>query len=256
MKYIYSCQTDIGSVRHTNQDSLIVKSVNNHGQTALLAAVCDGVGGLSRGEVASRKAADMLATWADYELPQILPQRNFEKILRYRFWQLLSDINREVFFSNRRSGISSGTTLTALLLWNYHYLIGHVGDSRIYSITVGRICQLTPDHSWVAQEVEAGRMTKEQALMDSRQNVILKCIGANAEVEPYLETGNVNEPSVMILCTDGFWHHVEDGEWQEYFSPLRITDESVLSGNLYNLVAQVKNRGEKDNITAIAIKIF
>lgn len=256
MKYIYSCQTDIGTVRNTNQDSLLVKSINHHGRMALLSAVCDGVGGLSRGEAASRKTADMLAAWADYELPQILLQGNFEKVLRYRFCQLISDINREVFFGNQRSGISSGTTLTALLLWDYHYLIGHVGDSRIYSITAAQTCQLTQDHSWVAQEVEAGRMTKEQALMDSRQNVILKCIGADAEVEPYLKTGTVYEPAVLILCTDGFWHHVKDGEWQEYFSPLRITNESVLSGNLYKIVQQVKYRGETDNITAIAIEIF
>lgn len=256
MKYIYSCQTDIGTVRNTNQDSLLVKSINHHSQMVLLAAVCDGVGGLSKGEAASRKAADMLAAWADFELPQILPQKNFEKILRYRFCQIISDINREVFFCNQRSGISSGTTLTALLLWDYHYLIGHVGDSRIYSITAGQTCQLTPDHSWVAQEVEAGRMTKEQALMDPRQNVILKCIGANAEVQPYLETGDIHEPAVMLLCTDGFWHHVKDKEWREYFSPLRITGENALSENLFNIVEQVKYRGETDNITAIAIQVF
>lgn len=256
MKYIYSCQTDIGTTRNTNQDSLIVKSISNQGHTALLAAVCDGVGGLSQGEAASRRVADMMATWADYELPQILVQTNVEKVLKHRFRQLILDINRELYYGNQRTGISSGTTLTAILLWNYRYLIGHVGDSRIYSITASQAWQITPDHSWVAREVEAGRMTKEQALVDSRQNVILRCIGVNVDVEPYMKIGSIEEPVVMVLCTDGFWHHVEEKEWRLYFSPTQVTGERVIGAHLYHMVEQVKYRGEKDNITAIVIRIF
>lgn len=255
MKFIYSCQTDAGMVREKNQDALVVKSLNIRNHTVLLAAVCDGVGGLSQGELTSRKAAEMLSVWFDYELPQIMNQPQEEEILHYRFRQLMADINKEVYYSNCRCGVSSATTLTALLVWDYQYLIAHVGDSRIYRIGQ-RAVQLTRDHSWVAQEVAMGRMTMGEAERDSRQNVILKCIGAEPDVEPDIFEGSVRERSVFILCTDGFWHHVKPEEWVQWFAPAAIRKEGSLGENLYHIVNEVKQRGESDNITAIAIYIF
>lgn len=255
MKYMYACQTDIGISRSSNQDSLIVKTVKNDGNTALLAAVCDGVGGLSKGEVTSRRVAKMLGAWTDYELPGLLGQDKTGEILRRRFRQQLMEINKEIFYSNKRSGIASGTTLTALVLWNYRYLLGHVGDSRAYAIT-RRVCQLTTDHSWVAQEVAAGRMTAEEARKSTKKNVILKCIGADETLEPQVKEGKVCEDTVFLLCTDGFWHHIADEEWLQFFSPERIAGEGILGANLYHLSSQVKCRGESDNITAAAVKVF
>ena len=74
MRFIYCCQTDTGTERKNNQDSLVVKSRVTREHTVVLAAVCDGVGGLACGDMASRKAADMLSNWFDYELPQIMVQ--------------------------------------------------------------------------------------------------------------------------------------------------------------------------------------
>lgn len=255
------------------------------GQKALLAAVCDGVGGLSRGERASRRAAERLAEWAAEELPALLSREKEGEggLLRRRFWLLIQEINAGIFAGNKRSGVSSGTTLSALLLWNGRYLIGHVGDSRIYA--VGRQTnQLTEDHSWVAREVSAGRMTPEQAKNSAKQNVILRCVGAEETVEVQLREGELEEPTVFILCTDGFWHHIREEEWTEYFSPLRImgrrsipqgqndagkngmgqyerkeewneaaSAEKMLGEGLFCLTEEVKARGETDNITAIAI---
>ncbi|MCI8576106.1 MAG: serine/threonine-protein phosphatase [Lachnospiraceae bacterium] len=255
MRYIYSCQTDVGAVRENNQDSLVVKSLNLGKHMVVFAAVCDGVGGLSHGERASRTSVEMLSSWFDYELPQILEQSPAEPVLRYRFRQLLSEINREIYNGNLRSGVSSATTLTALLLWDYHYLAGHVGDSRIYKIDYD-VQQLTRDHSWVAQEVAMGRMTAHQAAIDTRQNIILKCMGAEPEVEPDVFEGRIREKTVFVLCTDGFWHHVDAREWIRQFSPAVIKEEKHLAENLYFMAEQVKQRGESDNITAIAIDVF
>lgn len=255
MKYIYSCQTDIGAVREENQDSLLVKSMKAGDHVAVLAAVCDGVGGLKCGEIASRKATELLASWFDYEIPQIFKQPQPERLMQWRFRQLLSDINREIYCENCRIGISSATTLTAILLWDYQYLIGHVGDSRIYRIDHA-VMQMTRDHSWVSEQVKAGMMTLEQASVDSRQNIILKCMGGEPEVESDILTGYVREASVFVLCTDGFWHHVQNEEWNQYFSPLVITGQNKMSENLYDLAEKVKVRGENDNITAIAIEVY
>lgn len=255
MRFIYSCQTDVGAVRKENQDSLVVKSLNTGDHMVLFAAVCDGVGGLKQGELTSRKAAEMLSAWFDYELPQIMKQPQVEEILRYRFRQLIADVNKEIYYTNCRSGISSATTLSALLLWDYHYLIAHVGDSRIYGINRQAV-QLTQDHSWVAQEVAMGHMSPEEASRDSRKNVILKCIGMEPDVAADILEGAVSEPTVFILCTDGFWHHVRWDEWGRLFSPGVVFQEKTLAENLYYIADQVKRRGESDNITAIAIDVF
>lgn len=255
MRFIYSCQTDVGAIRKENQDSLVVKSLNTCDHVVLFAAVCDGVGGLNQGEITSRRAAEILSDWFDYELPQIMRQPQLEEVLHYRFRQLISDLNREIYYSNYRSGISSATTLSAILLWDYHYLIGHVGDSRIYEINRQAV-QLTQDHSWVAQEVAKGHMSLEEASQDSRQNVIIKCIGMEPDVNADFLDGKICEPTVILLCTDGFWHHVAWNEWERWFSPIAVHNEKQLTENLYYIADQVKCRGESDNITAIAIHVF
>lgn len=255
MKFIYSCQTDVGTVRENNQDSLIVKSLNIKNRTMLLAAVCDGVGGLSQGERCSRRAAELLSAWFDYELPQIMEQPQAEEVLRYRFRQVIVDINKEIYFQNCRNGVSGGTTLTALLLWDYRYMIAHVGDSRVYAIGSQAVC-LTKDHSWVAQEIAMGRLTPEEAAVHPKLNVILRCIGADSDVEVDMVNGVIQEPTVFVLCTDGFWHYVGVNEWLAYFSPYVIHQDNVLADRLYYMANQVKQRGESDNITSIAIKVF
>lgn len=255
MKFMYSCQTDVGAVRERNEDSLIVRNLNVKNHTILLAAVCDGVGGLNKGEWCSRYAAEVLKSWLSYEFLQILEQPQMEEVLRYRFRQLITRINKEIYAQNCRNGISGGTTLTILLLWDYHYIIGHVGDSRIYEIQRSAVC-LTQDHSWVAQEVAMNRMTPQEAVVHPKRNVILRCIGAGPEVEADLKYGVIQEPTVFVLCTDGFWHYVGAQEWSQYFSPDVIQRESILAERLYHMANQVKQRGESDNITAIAIKVF
>ncbi len=254
MKFFYSCRTDIGVSRESNQDSLLVKTARANGHTVLMAAVCDGVGGLSRGERTSRRAAELLASWFEFEVVQIMGQPRPEDILRYRFRQRLMDINREIYSNNVRSGISSATTLTALILWDYRFLVGHLGDSRLYRIDK-RTVLLTSDHSWVANEVAMGRMTPAQAMRDKRQNIILKCIGGKAQAEPDILEGKLEEDAVFVLCTDGFWHHVSQEEWGRWFSPSVISGETALSDNLYRVTELVKRRGESDNITAIAIDV-
>lgn len=257
MKFIYSCQTDKGDVRQSNQDALLVKSVCAGNDTALLAVVCDGVGGLSQGERASRKAVEMFAEWANYEWAQILKLEEKDEVLEYRFRQLIKNINRELFQFSHENGISLGTTMSAILIWEYQFLVGHVGDSRIYRIMgEDNVTQLTEDHSWVAQEVKAGRLTLEEARNHPHQNWILKCLGVDVEISPQIKWGEIEKDSVIILCTDGFWHQVNKEEWCQYFSPNDIDTTDSLKAKMSSLLNQVRQRGETDNITAVAIKVF
>lgn len=255
MKYFYSCHTDIGTVREVNQDSLVIKSLNQPGHSLLLAAVCDGVGGLSQGEVASRRTAELVSCWFDFELPQILGNGREEETFLNRLRQLVLDINQEIYIHGQTYGVSNGTTLTLLLLWNYRFFIAHVGDSRIYEIGQ-QVYQMTPDHTWVAREVALGHMTREQARHDARQNIVLQCIGGDREVEPWICSGWIQGNVSYLLCTDGFWHCLDDEEFLRSLSPSRLLNETVIGKNLLYMTEQVKRRGETDNITAIAIHVY
>lgn len=255
MKFTYSCQTDIGTTRTVNQDSLLVKYACIENRNVLLSAVCDGVGGLSQGEAVSRKTAELLDSWFNYELPQIMREGMRDDLILYRCRELISDINKEVYYWNQRRGESGGTTLSMFLAWDYHYLIGHVGDSRIFEI--GRDSrQLTKDHSWVALQVDMGYMTEEEAEADSRQNVILRCIGTAPEVEADFIRGEIHSPAVYVLCTDGFWHHNPLKELELCFPMDAMVYEEQLKQILYGRINRVKECGETDNITAVAIAIY
>ncbi len=254
MDFIYSCHTDIGTAREVNQDSLVIKSATHGAHRFLLAAVCDGVGGLSRGEATSRKTAEMVSEWFDYELPQIADKLD-EALVSCRCRLLINEINREVYYEALRRRDASGSTLSMLLAWDYHYLVCHVGDSRVYEIT-GTQRVLTTDHSWVAREMGLGHITPQEAANHPRKNVILKCIGAKEEIQPDLFGGRISGPTMFVLCTDGFWHYIRAGEWVQYLSPASVRDEGELGRRLYYLTEQVKVRGETDNITAVAIAVY
>ena len=253
MKYHYLYRTDKGCVRVSNQDSFIVKSIKVGDKMALLAAVCDGVGGLECGDKTSRKAVELLGKWADYELVQILSQTDYAELMPRRFGQMIQAVNKEIYYENLSLGRLSGTTLTAIVIYGSYYIMGHVGDSRIYKID-DAVHQLTTDHSWISQEVAAGRITQEEAEHDLRRNVILQCIGVDAEVCPELKSGTIVADCLFVLCTDGFWHQLKKEEWMKYFSRQK-NSQTGLEQNLKYLFELVKKRGEEDNLTAVVIGV-
>ena len=132
MNFFYSYQTDRGMVRASNQDSLMVKVIQSAGGQAFLAAVCDGVGGLTHGELTSRKTVEMLGRWAEYELPGLLADVVDGKVLKKRLQHLIQDINREIYFDNRyEEDIFPGSIKNNT--FNYLYSINFVdGQANLY----------------------------------------------------------------------------------------------------------------------------
>lgn len=254
MQYLYSCHTDTGIRRKINQDAYVVKAAKIGGEVFLLAAVCDGVGGFSCGEKASGEVILSFADWFDYELPQVSnAEEDCDTVILHRWKQLVDMLNRKLDNYGRRQNIRLATTATIVLFaWNKYYVC-HVGDCRFYAIN-SEVRQITRDHSLVEQEVEAGRLTLEQAERDSRQNIILQCIGAMEEVTPDLLIGRVESDTTYLLCSDGFRHRVRKEELKEGFFPDILDGPDRMKEQQIRLTELVKNRGEKDNITVITIK--
>ncbi len=255
MSYLFSLHTDVGIRKDTNQDSLCLKQAQTDKGDILLAIVCDGMGGLEKGEVASATLIKVFSEWFETELPYLLAKDNSYEEIRYRWDRIIKEQNQIIGEYGRKHHIALGTTISALLiLEDGKYLIGHVGDSRVYKITEDNIEVITFDQTVVANEVKHGRLTPEQAERDSRRNVLLQCIGASKIVEPDFIAGQVNANECYMLCSDGFRHVVTADEIKEAFAPSNNLDETQMHKNIVKLIELNKEREETDNISAILIK--
>ncbi len=253
MEIIASYDTNAGLVKTMNQDSLSVKVVNSPQGSIVFALVCDGMGGLEHGELASKEAILTLNQWFQNRFAKLVAGNCVTEEILYQQWQEeITKVNERLLAYADVQGVSMGTTLTALLLYKGNYYVCHVGDSRVYKIA-DRIIQVTEDHTLVAKEVELGYLTKEQALVDPRRSVLLQCVGASEEVIPQFEQGCIPEKVTFILSSDGFVHMLTEEEIYQYFRPDVIKDKEQLTSVCKETTQLVMERGERDNITVIAI---
>ena len=255
MNYKIAVHTDIGIKKETNQDSCCVKEAKTDKGTILFAILCDGMGGLAKGEVASASLIKRFENWFEKELPLTLSENDVIDAVKFTWDRIIKEQNQEIAAYGNTLRIQLGTTVTAILiLENNDYIVVHVGDSRLYRITDTEIEVLTEDQTLVANEVKLGHLTPEQAEADPRRNVLLQCVGASRIVEPAFISGKVFVNECFMLCSDGFRHVVTANEISTKFAPSNNDDEDVMKSNIVELVELNKTRGEADNISAILIK--
>lgn len=219
-----------------------------------MAVLCDGMGGLSYGEVASATVVRRFAQWFEQELPAKLRGLSCE-VVKKEWVSLVQQLNEKLWVYGKKNDVQLGTTVTAIFILEYgNYVIIHVGDSRAYRITKNNIEQLTEDQSLVAREVKKGNITKEQAAVDSRKNILLQCIGVSKNVEPECIEGNAISGEIILLCTDGFRHKLTEEELLGKINGSITETEAEIQQALAMLVNENEERGETDNISAIMIK--
>lgn len=255
MKYNIALQTDVGIKKETNQDSCCIKTAATSKGSVLLAVVCDGMGGLSKGEVASATLIKTFSDWFEQELPEILGKENPLDEIKYRWNRIIKQQNQNIAAYGKSLNLQLGSTITALLiLENNRYIICHVGDSRAYRITDAQVTVLTEDQTVVAREVKQGKLTPEAAEKDPRRNVLLQCVGASRVVEPVFYYGTASPNVCYMLCSDGFRHMITNAEILSTLSPQNNRDEKAMNQHITDLIELNKFRHENDNITALLIK--
>lgn len=233
-------RTDVGIIRSGNEDNFLMAP--DEGQFI----VADGMGGHAAGEVASEMAVRIMGQ----ELNGAAGRADEEVAERIR--TAIRDANNAIFQRTLtevdKRGM--GTTLTGMLINGEHYLIGQVGDSRAYLYRDGRLVQITKDHSYVQEQVDAGYLTPEQARTHPYSNVITRCVGANAEVVPDVYLGTLRSGDVYLLASDGLTGMLEDPDLlaaiQSHVEPQQIVDV---------LIEEANRRGGLDNITVIILRI-
>ena len=166
---------------------------------------------------------------------------------------MLKELNAQILEYSKSNALEGvGTTFSGILFVDDQYIIGHVGDTRVYHIG-SALTQLTTDQTFIAREISRGTITPEQAKTDKRRNLLLQCIGASKTVEPQIIIGNADKGAYM-LCSDGFRHEITEGEMYESLNPINLMNKDAMHNNAKYLIDQVKRREEKDNISVVLIK--
>lgn len=255
MNYMVSASTDIGIKKTTNQDSLMVKTLKTKRGNMTFAVLCDGMGGLAKGEVASATVINAFHNWMMNQLP-VLCKTGFEDFEIQEQWeQIIEMMNQKIMNYGRQQNINLGTTVVVMLLTEERYYIANVGDSRIYRIDEA-VEILTEDQTVVARDVKSGKITEEQARIDPRRNVLLQCVGASEIVKADFFFGETQKDVTYMLCSDGFRHEISRKEIYDFLQPEVLTNVAVMKQNADYLIDLDKQRQETDNISVILVRTF
>lgn len=255
MKYLLAAATDVGNRKKTNQDSVLIKRAVCNDEQVVLAVLCDGMGGLSKGEVASASVITAFSKWFEREFPQFAGALDSENEILRSWDRLIKEMNLKLAEYGRHNMARLGTTITAMLFFQEVYYIAHVGDSRAYELS-SSIVQLTKDQTLVQQEIDKGILTPQQAETDPRRSVLLQCIGASETVEPAYMKGKIKKDAVYLLCCDGFRHVISAEEILRFFYYDEMSEEVLMKNRIEEAIEIIKSRGEQDNISAIVIRTW
>ncbi len=229
--------TDPGKQREINEDSLYVDE--NLG----LFIVADGMGGHNAGEVASRMAVQVTAKSVREGLEA---GKEADRVVR----EAIAQANRSIFENalNNPAWEEMGTTLLIALAVPPQVIIGHVGDSRAYSILKGEIKQLTDDDTFVFEWMKEGLITKEQARSHRARHGLTEALGVADDVETEVVVRPWERSACLLLCTDGLTDMLED---EEILAIVGSAPEPQQACN--DLVTAANIKGGEDNITVIMI---
>jgi len=255
MNFIIAADTDVGNVKSSNQDSFYAMSANTIQGKMVFAVLCDGMGGLAKGELASATVISAFKNWSRTRLSELSENEIADAVIRSDWTNLVSTCNEQIKLYGKRNGISLGTTITTLLITGSRYYIMNVGDTRCYEIS-DRVNVITKDQTVVAREVELGIITSEQAKTDPRRSVLLQCVGASDNVYPEFFFGSSLKDAVYMLCSDGFRHEITEDEIYLYLQPGVMLNAENMTANVRLLIELDKQRQERDNITVVAIRTF
>ena len=239
--------TDTGLVRDHNEDAYIVlHNEANLGNVDTVMAVADGMGGHAAGEIASSITIADIKSRFNMGEHQTLDAREFLGFLG----RILETANTNVLAAGQdNNNRGMGTTCTLVALRGRKLYYAHVGDSRAYLIRQGRMRQITTDHSWVQESVDAGILTAQEARTHPNRNVITRAVGLDPDVKVDLGSHELKTGDLIVLCSDGLNSMISDAAIENM---THLCSDNDLCQALVNAA---KEAGGDDNITVITARV-
>jgi protein phosphatase len=262
MRLKVGAATSVGRVRPINEDAFLAKAEEG------LFVICDGMGGAAAGEVASQLAVDTIGASLNarshFDVRAPGPGRpaalqragsNGHAHFNDRTVQLGDAIRKANLAIIDRARVDEGhagmgTTVVGAWVDGGVVSIGHVGDSRAYLSNASGFESVTRDHSLVEAQVQAGLINREQSRQSEHQNILLRALGRDANVEIDLAELTVANGDRLLLCTDGLTRMVDDGILAAALERFRGEPQGACD----HLIETANHHGGSDNITVIIVE--
>ncbi|HVT97174.1 MAG TPA: Stp1/IreP family PP2C-type Ser/Thr phosphatase [Acidobacteriaceae bacterium] len=231
--------SDVGCQRTNNEDSF------SYDLASQLFVVCDGMGGMAAGELASGTAVqELLRSFTASDPGQPIEERLYDAI---------ADANRSVFALAEGSAElkGMGTTLVAACVEGEKLVVANVGDSRAWFLRNGSCAQITHDHSFVAEQVRIGAMSPEQAGVSPLQSLLTRAIGQAEAVEPDIFTAPLEPGDILLLATDGLSRYADTDTIAGI-----VLNSATLEQACQALIECAKSQGAVDNVTCLLLQVI
>jgi serine/threonine protein phosphatase PrpC len=244
--------SDPGLRHPRNEDYLALETLaSGAGTNAHILVVCDGVSSSQEPEQASRIAAESASQTLLQEIQQ---HQTAEVAMKRAITSALTAVCTLPFIPTASADPPS-TTIVAAVMQANQVTIGWLGDSRGYWISASGSCQLTTDHSWLAQMVAAGKMNETEALLSPQAHSITRWLGIDAKEDGEPAIAHFTTPGLgyLLLCSDGLWNYApEPHQIAELVKPSECRDATAIA---YHLVEFARSQGGHDNITVAILAV-
>ncbi|MFN7857252.1 MAG: Stp1/IreP family PP2C-type Ser/Thr phosphatase [Acidovorax sp.] len=244
MTYEFFARTDKGRVRSNNEDAVAVDP------DARIAILADGMGGYNAGEVASGMATTFIRTEMARWLAQSGPSPQPTEVRR-ALESCVDNANHAVLGASLSNPdyAGMGTTLVVGVFISSRLILGHIGDSRCYRIRDGLLQQITRDHSWLQEQVDAGLLTPQQAAVSPNRNLVTRALGVEPDALMEVNEFEVAPSDLFLMCSDGLTDMVSDEAIADIAcQSLTLEEKATL------LIDTANANGGRDNVSVLLVQ--
>lgn len=243
----FYAKSDIGKKRENNEDAYLTMKIENEQKNISLFMVADGMGGYSKGEVASAMCIEEVSDY--YKNKTNIEVSNSNKIFE-SIEEAIYLANKKIYNQSIKENIARGmgTTVVLALLIEGDVYFANVGDSRAYLLSEGSIIQISKDNSYVQELIEKGIIEDEEAKSHKRKNIITRAVGVDLNIIVDMYGEKIHNGDVLLLCSDGLTNMVEDKEIEN------ILKKKIKAKDKVEQLIELANKmGGNDNITVLVI---
>lgn len=233
----------VSTTRPHNEDAFAGLSVDVKNEVVQIAVVCDGLGGMGSGSVASNYIITNLVNYIVEISEQVTTYEELERLLTEKVVAL----NYDLYSINKQDGTTMGTTIVMALIRKTGAYILHSGDSRAYKVQpeTGKVLKLTVDHSYVEYQYARGEIDQLPPDDASERSKLVACMGVEDTLVYESRTVKLAEGDSILLATDGYWGHAASEDMLQVTAGVKTLQDSFI---------EVMQRGSTDNITVMIVE--